>query len=134
MGTSGATTRGGRRSHGRHRAPRLPTCDRDGATFKTAEFWAMLGPIAAILVTATVISGGDYGTDGFIARQTWLYVAILGGAYFISRGLAKSGTQTHMTRRPRAPRREALAKRGGRVGTYPLMPPARPLRFTRGER
>ena len=27
-----------------------------------------------------------------IARQAWLYVSILGGAYFISRGLAKSGS------------------------------------------
>ena len=39
-----------------------------------------------------VINGGDSGTDEFIARQAWLYVAILGGAYFISRGLAKSGS------------------------------------------
>jgi hypothetical protein len=31
------------------------------------------------------------GTDQFIARQAWLYVAILGAGYFISRGLAKSG-------------------------------------------
>jgi hypothetical protein len=52
----------------------------------------MLGLIAAILVSAAVINGGDNGTDEFIARQAWLYVAILGGAYFISRGLAKSGT------------------------------------------
>jgi hypothetical protein len=62
------------------------------AAFKTTEFWAMLGLIVAILVSAAVIKGGDDGTDQFIARQAWLYVAILGGAYFISRGLAKSGT------------------------------------------
>jgi hypothetical protein len=62
------------------------------AAFKTTEFWAMLGLVVAILVSATVIKGGDDGTDQFIARQAWLYVAILGGAYFISRGLAKSGT------------------------------------------
>ena len=62
------------------------------AAFKTTEFWAMLGLIAAILVSAAVINGGDNGNDQFIARQAWLYVAILGGAYFISRGLAKSGT------------------------------------------
>jgi hypothetical protein len=30
--------------------------------------------------------------DEFIARNAWLYVSILGGAYFISRGLAKSGS------------------------------------------
>ncbi len=61
--------------------------------FKTTEFWAMVGVIAAILVSAAVIKGGDTdGTDEFIARQAWLYVAIVAGAYFISRGLAKSGS------------------------------------------
>jgi len=72
------------------RARRLVTETK--AAFKTTEFWAMLGLIVAILVSAAVIKGGDDGTDQFIARQAWLYVAILGGAYFVSRGLAKSGT------------------------------------------
>jgi hypothetical protein len=52
----------------------------------------MLGLIVAILVSAAVIKGGDNGTDQFIAKQAWLYVSILGGAYFVSRGLAKSGS------------------------------------------
>ena len=60
--------------------------------FKTTEFWAMLGLVVAILVSAAVIKGGDNGTDQFIAKQAWLYVSILGGAYFVSRGLAKSGS------------------------------------------
>ena len=60
--------------------------------FKTTEFWAMVGLIVAILISAAVINGGDNGTDEFIARQAWLYVAILGAGYFISRGLAKSGS------------------------------------------
>jgi hypothetical protein len=61
--------------------------------FKTTEFWAMVGVIAAILISAAAIKGGDTGgTDEFIARQAWLYVAIVAGAYFISRGLAKSGS------------------------------------------
>ena len=72
------------------RARRLVTETK--AAFKTTEFWAMLGLIVAILVSAAVIKGGDNGTDQFIAKQAWLYVSILGGAYFISRGLAKSGT------------------------------------------
>jgi len=64
------------------------------AAFKTTEFWAMVGVIAGILVAAAVIKGGDTGgTDEFIARQAWLYVAIVSGAYFISRGLAKSGSR-----------------------------------------
>jgi hypothetical protein len=60
--------------------------------FKTTEFWAMLGLVLAILVSAAAIKGGDKSTDQFIAKQAWLYVSILGGAYFISRGLAKLGS------------------------------------------
>jgi uncharacterized membrane protein len=66
--------------------------------FKTTEFWAMLGVIVAILVSAAAIKGGDTsGTDEFIASQAWLYVAIVAGAYFISRGLAKSGSRDPYT-------------------------------------
>jgi hypothetical protein len=65
--------------------------------FKTTEFWAMVGLIVAILVSAAVINGGDNGTDEFIARQAWLYVAILGAGYFVSRGLAKSGSREPYT-------------------------------------
>ena len=66
--------------------------------FKTTEFWAMVGVVAAILISAAVIKGGDTrGTDEFIARQAWLYVAIVAGAYFIGRGLAKSGSRDPYT-------------------------------------
>jgi hypothetical protein len=63
--------------------------------FKTTEFWAMVGVVAAILVSAAVIKGGDTapGTDEFVAKQAWLYVAIVASAYMISRGLAKSGSR-----------------------------------------
>ena len=68
--------------------------------FKTTEFWGMVGVIAAILISAAVIKGGDTnGTDEFIARQAWLYVAIVAGAYFIGRGLAKSGSRDPYTER-----------------------------------
>jgi hypothetical protein len=96
MATTGATRDGENRIVDRtvssvsQRARRLTTETK--AAFKTTEFWAMVGLIVAILVSAAVINGGDNGTDEFIARQAWLYVAILGGAYFISRGLAKAGT------------------------------------------
>jgi hypothetical protein len=60
--------------------------------FKTTEFWAMAVVIVGILVSAAAIKGGDNGTDEFIARHAWLYVSIVAGAYFISRGLAKSGS------------------------------------------
>jgi hypothetical protein len=68
--------------------------------FKTTEFWAMVGLVAAILISAAVINGGDNGTDEFIARQAWLYVSILGAGYFISRGLAKSGSREPYTEEP----------------------------------
>jgi hypothetical protein len=93
MATTGATSReldGRSASVGRSVARRLVTETK--AAFKTTEFWAMAGLIVAILVSAALIKGGDNGTDEFIARQAWLYVSILGGAYFISRGLAKSGS------------------------------------------
>jgi hypothetical protein len=61
--------------------------------FKTTEFWAMVGVIVAILVSAAAIKGGDTGgTDEFIARNAWLYVSIVAAAYIISRGLAKAGS------------------------------------------
>jgi hypothetical protein len=61
--------------------------------FKTTEFWAMVGVIVAILVSAAAIKGGDTGgTDEFVARNAWLYVSIVAAAYIVSRGLAKSGS------------------------------------------
>jgi hypothetical protein len=61
---------------------------------KTTEFIAMVVVIAGILLSAMLIKGGDSGgTDEFIARQAWLYVAIVAGAYMIGRGLAKSGSR-----------------------------------------
>lgn len=63
------------------------------ASVKTSEFWLTIAVIVGILVSAAVIKGGDTGgTDEFLARQAWLYVAIVAGAYAIGRGLAKSGS------------------------------------------
>jgi hypothetical protein len=78
---------------GRALARRLTTETKQA--FKTTEFWAMVAVVVAILVSAAVIKGGDTapGTDEFIARQAWLYVAIIASAYMISRGLAKSGSR-----------------------------------------
>jgi hypothetical protein len=62
-------------------------------SFKTSELWLAVAAIVAILIAAAAIKGGDTeGTDEFIARQAWLYVAIIVGAYVIGRGLAKSGS------------------------------------------
>jgi hypothetical protein len=64
------------------------------SAFKTTEFIAMVAIVVGILISAAVIKGGDSGgTDEFIARQAWLYVAIVAAGYMISRGLAKSGSR-----------------------------------------
>ncbi|HEX5762932.1 MAG TPA: hypothetical protein VFY04_07410 [Solirubrobacterales bacterium] len=92
-----ATTRaagaGVDRTAGRSVIRRLSTETKQA--FKTTEFWAMVGVIVGILVAAAAITGGDTapGTDEFIARQAWLYVAIVAVGYMISRGLAKSGSR-----------------------------------------
>jgi uncharacterized membrane protein YcjF (UPF0283 family) len=78
-----------------HSARRLATETK--ASFKTSEFWAMVGVIVMILVSAAAIKGGDNGTDEFIARHAWLYVSIVAAAYMISRGLAKSGSREPYT-------------------------------------
>jgi hypothetical protein len=63
-------------------------------SLKTTEFFAMVAVIIGILVSAALIDGGDSGgTDEFIARQAWLYVAIVAVGYMVSRGLAKSGSR-----------------------------------------
>jgi hypothetical protein len=80
------------RRNGARSAERLSTETKHA--FKTTEFVAMVAVILGILISAAAIKGGDSGgTDEFIARQAWLYVSIVAGSYFISRGLAKSGSR-----------------------------------------
>jgi len=94
-----ATTRAGSagagidRNASRGKVRRLATETKQA--FKTTEFWAMVVVIVGILVAAAAIKGGDTapGTDEFIARQAWLYVAIVAVGYMVSRGLAKSGSR-----------------------------------------
>ncbi|HEX6154280.1 MAG TPA: hypothetical protein VFZ19_12235 [Solirubrobacterales bacterium] len=88
-GTDGATERSARRGV----VHRLSTETKQA--FKTTEFWAMVVVIVGILAAAATIKGGDTapGTDEFIAKQAWLYVAIVAVGYMVSRGLAKSGSR-----------------------------------------
>src|SRR3954447_560649 len=98
MATESTAVRDGRSEFSvGHRVRRLATETKQA--FKTTEFWAMVGVVVAILVSAAVIKGGDTGngTDEFIARQAWLYVSIVAGSYFISRGLAKAGSRDPYT-------------------------------------
>ena len=90
---AGGTGASADRSAGRGVVRRLSTETKQA--FKTTEFWAMVVVIVGILIAAAMIKGGDTdpGTDEFIARQAWLYVAIVAVGYMISRGLAKSGSR-----------------------------------------
>jgi hypothetical protein len=95
--TTRADDRGTQRGGGRAFARRLSTETKQA--FKTTEFWAFVAVAVAILISAATIKGGDTapGTDEFIAREAWLYVAILTGAYVVGRGLAKSGSREPYT-------------------------------------
>jgi hypothetical protein len=61
--------------------------------FKTTEFWAMVALIVAVLIAGNSIESAEGGPDVFAADKVWLYITILGSAYMISRGLAKSGSR-----------------------------------------
>ena len=68
--------------------------------FKTTEFWAMVALVVGILVASKVVGddgnngvAGNGGGDAFPAVRAWLYVAIVGSAYMVSRGLAKAGSR-----------------------------------------
>ena len=54
--------------------------------FKTTEFWAMGGVIAAILIAAAV-------SDSLGDIRAWTLVTVVAAAYIISRGLAKAGSR-----------------------------------------
>jgi hypothetical protein len=69
-------------------APRVAhDVDETKLSFKTTEFWAMVGLIAAILIASAV-------SDSLDDVRAWTLVAAVGIGYMLSRGLAKSGT-TH---------------------------------------
>jgi uncharacterized MAPEG superfamily protein len=61
--------------------------------FKTSEFFIWLAVTVGILLAANSIEGEEGGVDFFNARHAWLFITILSAAYFVSRGLAKSGTR-----------------------------------------
>ena len=93
--TPAGTTRAGRTAS-RPGLQRLSTETKHSS--KTSELYAFIATVVGILAAAALIKGGDSGgTDEFIARQAWLYVAIVAAAYMISRGLAKSGSRDPYT-------------------------------------
>ena len=59
--------------------------DETKLSFKTTEFWAMGGVIAAVLIAAAV-------SDSLGDVRAWTLVTAVAAAYIISRGLAKAGS------------------------------------------
>jgi len=51
----------------------------------TTEFWTMLLLAAVLLISAAI-------SDSFDDNRAWTLVTVIGAAYILSRGLAKSGT------------------------------------------
>ena len=75
------------RHHERARpAIRRSATDETKASFKTTEFWAMVGVIAAILIASAI-------SDSLDDVRAWTLVAAVAIGYMLSRGLAKSGTK-----------------------------------------
>ena len=65
-------------------------------SLKTTEFWAMVAIIVGILIACAIVGDPDDNGprgDAFGARSAWLYVAIVGVGYMVSRGLATSGSR-----------------------------------------
>ena len=93
MSTHSATGADTRRSGGAlSRATRRLATETKQA-FKTTEFWAMVALVVAVLIAGNSIESAEGGPDILAADKVWLYVTILGSAYMISRGLAKSGSR-----------------------------------------
>jgi di/tricarboxylate transporter len=59
----------------------------------TTEFWAMAFLIVFVLLAAAI-------SDDLTAERAWTLVTVIGAAFILSRGLAKSGT-THIPPLPR---------------------------------
>ena len=85
----------GRRTSGDNLLMRL-TSETKHST-KTTEFYAMIAIITGILIASWIVGQGDGNgkpnVDAFPAVRAWLYVAIVGVGYMISRGLAKAGSR-----------------------------------------
>ncbi len=93
MATHSATGADTRRSGGPFSRATRRLATETKQAFKTTEFWAMVALVVAILIAGNSIESAEGGPDIFAADKVWLYITILGSAYMISRGLAKSGSR-----------------------------------------
>jgi hypothetical protein len=67
------------------------------AGIKTSEFYVYIVVLAATLIAGLVTKAGSGHDDRFLAKDVWLFAAILTVGYMISRGLAKSGSREPYT-------------------------------------
>jgi hypothetical protein len=81
------------RDHRDHRSTERRTTETKAA-FKTTEFMAYVGVLAAILIAGLVV---DDGNGAFGAEKVWLFSTILTVGYMVSRGLAKAGSRDPYT-------------------------------------
>jgi hypothetical protein len=65
------------------------------SSFKTTEFFAYLGVMIAVLISAAIVDNANASSFG--AKQAWLYVTILTVGYMVSRGIAKAGSRDPYT-------------------------------------
>jgi len=94
----GTTQSAGARSADRTHSTAVRRSTETKHSSKTSELYVWAAVTVAILLAAALIKGGDTeGTDEFIARQAWLYIAIISAAYMVSRGLAKAGSRDPYT-------------------------------------
>jgi hypothetical protein len=86
---------GGRRRAGTAGVGAMRLATETKHSSKTTELWTMLAIVAGILIASWLIGEGEgaNAADQFPAQRAWLYVAIVGSAYMISRGLAKAGSR-----------------------------------------
>ena len=80
---------------------RRPTGAETRPAWKTSELLVFLVLAAGIFIAAEHV--GSSGDNAFTAQRAWLYVTILGAAYIVSRGVAKSGTRAWEENDPRTP-------------------------------
>ena len=67
------------------RVPMRTTFEETKSSLMTTEFWAMIGVIAAILVSTQQL-------DHMTGQEGWTLVAAVAIGYMVSRGLAKAGS------------------------------------------
>ena len=70
-------------------------------SWKTSELLVFLVLAIGIFIAAEDV--GSSGDNAFASQRAWLYVTILGAAYIVSRGLAKSGSRATEEDDPRSP-------------------------------